>query len=64
MRLTVTVEETRCKDIEVEASDWEEAFVKVGRDYLDGNIDMRTPDVRRMASIGSDEHDFFDTYNW
>ena len=64
MKLTVTVEEVRRKDIEVEAADWEEAFEKVERDYLDGNIDMRTTDVYRMASLGSEEHDFFDIYNW
>lgn len=64
MKFTVTVEETRSKDVVIEAADWEEAFEKVERAYLDGDIDMRTPDVYRTCNLGSEEHQFFEIYNW
>jgi len=63
MKFTVTVEEMLCRDVEVEADDWEEAFEAVERSYLDGGIDMHVADVRRTCSLGSEEHDFFDIYN-
>ena len=62
MTCTVTVEEMRTREIEVEAEDWDEAFEKVERDYKDGLIDMACLAVRRRCSLGSDWHDFFDIY--
>lgn len=63
MLIGVTVEETRNKDIEVEAEDFDEACEIVEEMYSNGQIDMRCG-AWVTVSVGDAFHDFQEIAQW
>lgn len=64
MTYEVFVEETRTRDVEVEAESWEEAFEIVEKMYKSGDICMSEGGVAVQAQLGSEEHQFFPVCEW
>ncbi|MBQ9041435.1 MAG: hypothetical protein IJ111_01305 [Eggerthellaceae bacterium] len=62
-KVVITVEETRTKEVEVEAGDYYEAFEMVEELYKNGAIDMHAGSWV-TASLGDEKHDFSEIAQW
>ena len=59
----VTIEETRNKEIWVDADDFDEAIEIVNGIYRDGGIDMRCGSEVH-ALVGDNDHEFYEMAVW
>lgn len=59
----IWIEETRNKEIWVDADDFDEAIEIAEGIYCDGGIDMRCG-AEVHASVGDAEHDFCEIADW
>ena len=61
--MVVTIEETRTREIEVDAESFEEAVEIVTEEYTSGGIYM-DGGMRVCAMVGDDENDFEEIAVW
>lgn len=59
----VVIEETRSKEIWVDADDFDEAIGVAEELYVDGQIDMRDA-TEVHALVGDEENDFIEIAEW